>query len=177
MMQLLHAGGVEVMTDGERAADEDNPRGYFELESVKQVARDTGWIDGAEGKAVKLVHVLLRVLPDDRDYAVVFMRRDIDEIIASQRQMLERHGKRGGSLQDDRLRAAYARDIDRTLTWLGRSKRFRWIQVSYNELMDEPTSQIDRVERFLGRSLDRAAMLACVDPDLYRNRAPATGDS
>ena len=171
MMQMLAAGGVPILTDHERAADEDNPKGYYELESVKQTARDPGWLDGAKGKAVKLVHVLLRSLPEDHKYAVIVMRRDLDEMIASQRRMLERHGRGGGGLTDDALRQAYARDIARTLTWLGRQRRFRFMQVSYNELMADPGPQIARVRAFLGRDLDEAAMLACVDAGLYRNRS------
>lgn len=173
MMQMLAAGGVPVLTDREREADEDNPRGYYELESVKQTARDPGWLDGAKGKAVKLVHVLLRSLPEGHQYAVIFMRRDLDEMIASQRRMLDRHGRSGGGLTDDALREAYARDIARTLTWLGRQRRFRFMQVSYNELMADPGPQVARIRAFLGRELDEAAMMACVDSALYRNRRDA----
>ena len=35
MMSVLEAGGLEPLKDDIRAADEDNPRGYYELELVK----------------------------------------------------------------------------------------------------------------------------------------------
>ena len=54
-MQMLHAGGVPVLTDSLRAADTDNPRGYLEFERVKQIKTDKSWLDDAAGKAVKIV--------------------------------------------------------------------------------------------------------------------------
>src|SRR5262245_40494991 len=93
MMQLLDAGGVEVVTDGVRAADPDNPRGYYEFEKVKQVKRDASWLPGVRGKAVKMVSQLLLDLPPTERYRVVFMERDLAETIDSQERMLQRLGR------------------------------------------------------------------------------------
>lgn len=96
MMQALDAGGVQPLTDGERTADDDNPRGYYELECVKQIRQDDSFLDGAQGKAVKLIHMLVTRLPARHTFRVLVMRRHIDEIFASQAKMLARSGKAGG---------------------------------------------------------------------------------
>ena len=103
MMQMLAAGGVELLIDQIRRADADNPRGYFELEAVKRTRQDASWLDDAAGKAVKVIHLLLRDLPDDREYRVVMMSRDLDEVLASQQAMLARSGKKGANLPPERL--------------------------------------------------------------------------
>ena len=95
MMQALDAGGIPPLTDGQRTADEDNPRGYYELECVKQISKDDSFLDKAPGKAVKLIHLLVTRLPVRHPARVVFMRRSIDEILTSQAKMLERSGKKG----------------------------------------------------------------------------------
>src|SRR5436190_8775031 len=93
MMQLLDAGGVEVVTDNLRSADADNPRGYYEFEKVKQVKRDASWLPGVRGKAVKMVSQLLLDLPPTERYRVVFMERDFEEMLDSQERMLRRLGR------------------------------------------------------------------------------------
>src|SRR5450432_3057856 len=90
MMQMLAAGGMPLLTDQIRAPDQDNPRGYFEFERVKQIKRDQAWLGSAVGKAVKIIHLLLYDLPPNRNYRVIFMRRNIEEVLISQRKMLQR---------------------------------------------------------------------------------------
>jgi hypothetical protein len=92
MMQMLDAGGIEVVTDRVRKADVDNPRGYFEFETAKQVQKDASWLPQTRGKAFKIVSQLLYQLPPTERYRIVFMRRDLDEILTSQEKMLERRG-------------------------------------------------------------------------------------
>lgn len=87
MMSMLEAGGMDVLTDGIRGADEDNPRGYYEFERVKQIEHDKGWLSDARGKAVKMVAALLKYLPPEYQYQVVFVRRNMDEVLASQRRI------------------------------------------------------------------------------------------
>ena len=53
MMQMLAAGGMPVLSDGERQADTDNPKGYFEWERIKRLPKDPACIVEAEGKVVK----------------------------------------------------------------------------------------------------------------------------
>src|SRR5215211_3521881 len=92
MMRMLETGGLPVLTDHVRTPDDDNPNGYYEFEAVKQTKEDDSWLEGTEGKAVKMVYRLLYDLPADHSYRVLFMRRKLEEVLASQRVMLERHG-------------------------------------------------------------------------------------
>src|SRR5207247_9084675 len=89
MMQALENGGVEVVTDNIRTSDTDNPRGYYELEKVKKMKQDASWLPQARGKAFKMVSQLLYDLPPIESYRVIFMERDLDEMLISQEKMLE----------------------------------------------------------------------------------------
>lgn len=170
-MQMIHAGGVEAVTDGRRASDEDNPRGYFEFERVKQLRNDRAWLDEAEGKVVKVIHLLLTELPDDRPYRVVFMQRDLGEVVRSQATMLARSGRAGGQLAPDRLMAVYSQQLAAVDAWLAARPNFQVLKVPYAQLVTEPASHAAAVNRFLGGTLDEARMRAAVDPSLHRNRS------
>lgn len=171
-MQMLAAGGIPPMTDHERAADHDNPRGYFEFERVKQLRTDKAWLDEAAGRAVKVIHLLLTELPDDRDYRVVFMRRDVAEVVRSQRVMLERAGRAGGALTPERLGAVYEQQLGATARWLAERRRFRVLGVPYAGVIADPNAWTGPLNEFLGGDLDTAAMAEAVDPKLYRNGTP-----
>ena len=92
MMQMLMAGGMGIVTDEIRKADEDNPRGYLEWERVKKLKEDQSWLNECPGKAVKVISMLLFDLPSKHHYKIIFMQREIEEVLASQRIMLERRG-------------------------------------------------------------------------------------
>ncbi len=171
MMRMLEGGGIAPLTDGVRVADHDNPHGYFEYEPVKRTKADSSWLAGAEGRAVKMVHLLLRDLPADRSYRVVLMRRDLKEMITSQRRMLERLGREGGKLSDERMAEIFAAQLDETERWLRSQAAFSCLAVSYNDLVANPGPHVDRLVEFLGGGLDAEAMCAVVDPALYRNRS------
>jgi hypothetical protein len=170
MMQMLSAGGIPALTDEVRAADEDNPRGYLEFERVKRIKQDTSWLDEARGKVVKMVHLLLYDLPPDRPYRVVFMRRNLDEVLASQRKMLERQGKQGAQISEAQLRKVFDDQVKKVTAWMGTQPNVKAIEVVYHELVDDPTSHAMRLNEFLGGSLNVGAMAGAVDPKLYRNR-------
>ena len=170
MMQTLAAGGVAPLTDLARQADMDNPRGYFELEAVKKIATDNSFLDAARGKAVKIIHTLLAHLPLDRDYRVILMRRDLDEVLASQRKMLTRRGHSGAALNEAQLKAVYQNQLLQTMRWLAaHSERVRFLEVEYKKLVTAPRATAREVNAFLGGALDEEAMAAAVDPSLYRN--------
>jgi len=170
MMSMLVAGGLEPLQDGVRAADEDNPRGYFELEAVKRLKEDAGWVRGAAGKVVKVVHVHVRNLPREGvAYRVVLMRRDLGEVLRSQRRMLERRGAAGGSLSDERTAQLYAKQLAELEAWLEAEPAFEWMPVDYGALVEDPAPRAAEVNRFLGGGLDEAAMRAQVDPRLRRS--------
>jgi hypothetical protein len=170
-MQMLGAGGVPIVTDGVRAVDEDNPRGYLEFERVKHLRADKAWLDDAAGRAVKVIHLLLMDLPDDRPYRVVFMQRDLREVVTSQARMLARSGRAGGGLPPERLMAVYEQQLKSVEAWLAIRPNFAVLRVPYAELVADPAPWVERVAAFVGGSLDRVAMQAAVDPALHRNRA------
>ena len=170
MMQLLERGGVPILADGVRAADDDNPRGYYELEAVKATKRDATWVDRAPGHAVKVISFLLDALPDTFEYRVIFMRRAIDEVLRSQRTMLDRSGQAGSTLPDDQLAAAFETQLARTDAWLEQQPHIQVLSVEHRALLSDPSTELDRVATFLGPEVDRGAMDGVVDPTLYRQR-------
>jgi len=176
MMQMIDAGGLSAITDRVRTSDQDNPRGYFELEAVKRTRTDGSWLSEAGGHVVKMVHLLLYDLPADRSYRVIFMRRDLGEVVRSQALMLRRRGTDGASLTDDQLMKAYEGQLAKIQSWLGGQPNFTVHLVSYNDLMADPAPAANAVNEFMGGGLDVAAMLQTIDPSLYRQRQ-ATGSS
>ncbi|MCL4222745.1 MAG: hypothetical protein KJZ65_15405 [Phycisphaerales bacterium] len=172
-MQILAAGGVPPLTDHQRTPDTDNPRGYFEFERVKQLKTDKGWLDEARGRAVKVVHMLLAELPDDRDYLVIFMRRDVGEVVQSQAAMLARSGRPGAGLPAGRLSEIYRQQLAAVERWLSSRPRFVVLDVPYAGLVEEPALWAERVNTHVGGGLDTREMARAVDPALYRNRGSA----
>ncbi len=170
-MQMLQAGGVPAMTDSLRAADENNPRGYLEFERVKQLKSDKAWLDEAHGKVVKVIHMLLTELPDDREYRIVFMNRDLREVVASQSAMLARSGRAGGGLPAERMIAMYEAQLRTVREWLSSRPNFRLLDVDHSRCMASPAGVAAQINQFLGGSLDEAKMVAAVDPSLHRNRS------
>jgi hypothetical protein len=171
VMNMLECGGVRVLTDGIRSADDSNPRGYFEYEPVKELGKDGdhAWVVLARGKAVKIISFLLTWLPETCDYRVVFMQRDLDEIIASQNQMLARRGEPGGT-GDASIRKVYAEHLQQIGRFLASRRCFRTLSVDYRHVVDDPERQAWRIRSFLDRPLDIERMAAAVDRQLYRNR-------
>ncbi len=170
MMQMIHAGGIPALTDRVRASDEDNPKGYFELEAVKRTKKDDSWLAEAAGRVVKMVHLLLYDLPGNHQYRVVFMRRDLREVVRSQGVMLARRGTDGARLTDEQLIGAYEGQLTKIQRWLDEQPNFQVHQVSYNSLMNDPPPAVAAIRTFLGGELDGDAMLASIDPSLYRQR-------
>jgi len=170
MMRMLEAGGLEVLTDELREADADNPKGYYEFERVKQLEHDKSWLGNAEGKVVKIISQLLYHLPGDATYKVVFMRRNMEELLASQRRMLARRGE-SDQLDDRQMAQLFRKHLEQIQGWLDQQPGFDVVYVSYNEVLEDPQEQARKVNRFLGDTLDVDAMVRVVDPDLYRQRA------
>ena len=169
-MQMLCAGGIAAMSDAIRTPDEDNPRGYFEFERVKQLKSDTAWLDEAHGKVVKIIHLLLMELPTDREYRVIFMRRNLHEVIRSQAVMLERSGRRGAALAPDRLIAIFEAQLKSVDSWLAERPNFKVLSLEHAQFIANPAGQAHAINAFLGGQLDESAMTTAVDPALHRNR-------
>jgi hypothetical protein len=171
MMAMLAAGRIPVLTDNLRTPDEHNPRGYLEFEAVKKTASDPSWLAEAEGKAVKMVYLLLYDLPMDRQYKVIFMRRRLDEVLASQEAMLGTKDTPGVHLSQEQLRTRFAQHVSRVRTWIDQQLNFAVIDVDFQEVLGNPQAVAIRLDKFLGPGLDVAAMSAVPDQTLYRHRA------
>ena len=174
LMKMLDAGGLSVVTDGQRTADEDNPKGYFEAERIKSLAQesDRRWLAGARGKAIKVISYLLRSLPSQFNYRVVFIRRDIEEVLASQSKMLARRGEKDDT-PPERMRDLFEKDVSRAQDILAREPQFETLEVQYAAILARPLEEARRIAGFVGGGMDVEAMAAAVDPELYRNRVPA----
>jgi hypothetical protein len=172
MMQMLAAGGLDVMTDGERQADTDNPKGYLEWEAIKQIRKKPELMYQAEGKVVKVISMLLPQLPAKHKYKVIFMERPIDEVVASQTKMIANRGEDAPKVNPQRMKRNLARHRKQIIKGMEKAKHFDALVVDYPALVKEPASWLDKIQAFLGPqlTLDRQSMLAAVDPSLHRNR-------
>lgn len=171
LMGMLEAGGANVLSDQIRQADEDNPRGYFEYERVKNLAEDEdkSWVQDGRGKTLKVISHLLKDLPEDNFYLVLFARRDLEEVVASQNLMLKRQAK-ANPVDDAKAVDLYRKHLVNVRFLARRQANFRMLEVVYREIIDEPALCAGRINQFLGGNLDPEAMAAIVDHRLYRNR-------
>jgi hypothetical protein len=179
MMQMLAAGGIPVVVDDVREEDEDNPQGYWEYERVKDLDknRDKSWVKANRGKAIKVISFLLRDLPRENRYKIVFMRRDIEEIIVSQNKMLLRRGEPTSAEDDARAREDFEAHLRFVKTLFDLRSNFEVLDVGFRETIENPDATARKVARFLGRTLRIDGMVGVVDKSLYRNqRAPETED-
>ncbi|MDM8555350.1 alkaline phosphatase family protein [Desulfococcaceae bacterium HSG7] len=172
MMQMLEAGGIHALTDGQRKADEDNPRGYFEFDKAAKLRTDRSWLEEAKGKAVKIVAQLLNSLPRGGgfEYRVIFMERDPDEVLLSQRTMLKRKEKTGAQLSDEKLKEVFAGQTSKVVRMLS-GLAIPTLHIDYNKSVTAPEQAAQKVNAFLGERLDEKAMAASISPALYRHRA------
>jgi hypothetical protein len=173
VMKMLEAGGVGIHADGVRQADEDNPRGYFELERVKSLQKQTdrGWIKEARGKALKVISQLLTELPAENRYEVLFIHRNLHEVIASQNKMLARRGEPVDPTSDERMQGLFEQHLKKIKSWLAAHQNFKVLELEYSRIVADPVSQADRIRKFLRRDLDVDRMATVVEKALYRNRA------
>lgn len=170
MMKMLEAGGIEPLQDGVRTADVDNPKGYYEFERAKGLSKgDKAWVADAAGKSVKVISALLMHLPTEYEYRILFMRRQIDEIVASQKKMLV-HREEEEVADDAEIRRLLQQHVNLVRGWLDRQPTFHVLDVDYNQLMQTPQVQIPQINQFLDGRLDTNAMAHVIDPALYRNR-------
>jgi hypothetical protein len=171
MMKMLDAAGVAIMTDAVRAADIDNPKGYFEYERVKDLEKETdkSYIREGRGKALKVISFLLKDLPDDCYYRVIFMRRHLDEIISSQNRMLDRRGEETID-EHETMAEAYRNHLAAVKILVRKRPNFEMLECRYDEVIANPSKAAAAVNAFLGGTLDERAMVSAVDAELYRNR-------
>jgi hypothetical protein len=170
MMKMLAEGGLPILTDEIRRADADNPKGYFELETVRQMsAGKVEWLANAGGQAVKVISALLEHLPSNYVYKVIFLERDIKEILTSQRKMLANRNEES-TVDDAELELSIRRHLSAVRPWLIRQPNMEVLYINYNALMTKPEPFCERIVNFLGLPLNQTRMLAVPDRLLYRNR-------
>ncbi len=176
-MKMLEAGGMPLVVDGIRTADEDNPKGYYELERVKELDKggDPSWVKDARGKAVKIISFLLKDLPSDSRYKIIFMNRDLSEVLASQAKMLDRRGE-ASQTDDGKMRDLYEKHLRKTKELLASDDRFEVLDLQYKQVIDMPGDAAHRIKEFVGLPLDLQKMAQIADRGLYRNRTDGAKD-
>jgi hypothetical protein len=172
MMTMLAAGGVEVWTDHLRIADDDNPVGYFELEDVKKLINgEHSWLARSNGKAVKVISTLLPYLPDGYHYRIIFMRRPMQEVLASQRKMLINRGENPDKISDDQMAEMFEKNLQQSERWINSQPYATRIDINYRQLITHPRPLVTEINLFLGGGLDEEKMLGVINPSLYRQRS------
>lgn len=172
MMSMLAAGGLEVLTDQLRTPDDDNPVGYFELEDVKKLIKgEHSWLASSNGKAIKVISTLLPYLPDGYHYRIIFMRRTMAEVLASQRKMLINRGENPHKISDDQMAEIFEKNLQQTERWINSQAHATRIDINYKQLIANPRPLVAEINIFLGGDLDEDKMLGVIDPTLYRQRS------
>ncbi|HYI95002.1 MAG TPA: sulfotransferase [Bryobacteraceae bacterium] len=170
MMRMLDQGGMPTITDGFRQADEDNPLGYYEFEPVKRLGKDDSWLPDAYNKVVKIIYIFLYKLPPEHRYKVIFMMRNLDEVVASQKTMLRRR-QEGDRLSDDQLVSSFDEQLQQLDLWIRKQPNFTVLYVNYEVVIRDPAEASRDIAQFLGLPLDTEAMTRSVEPALHRNRS------
>jgi len=172
LMQMLEKGGMPIVSDRLRTPDEDNPKGYHELERVKELDKtaDKRWLKDHRGQVIKIISFLLQDLPTDLNYQVLFIRRSLDEVLRSQNTMLKRKGEKGTDASDEKMRRNYDMHLRKVFYRLDRAPNFQRLYLDYPEVVADPHREAARINAFLGGHLNVPAMAEAVEAGLYRNR-------
>ncbi|MEO8429011.1 MAG: sulfotransferase domain-containing protein [Verrucomicrobiota bacterium] len=172
LMQMLEKGGMPIVTDKIRTADEDNPKGYHEFERIKELDKtsDKSWLKNYRGQVIKTISFLLQDLPLDLNYQVLFMRRNLEEVLRSQNKMLGRNGATGAVVPDEKMRQNYEFHLKKIYYRLDHTPNFQVLYLDYPAVVADPLREARRISAFLGRSLDVEAVASAVEAGLYRNR-------
>ena len=170
MMRMLEAGGMRILKDEIRKADDDNPAGYYEFEKVKKLKKDPSWLENAKGKAVKIISSLLEHLPERYTYKIIFMHRNMEEILNSQRQMLIRRGEPTDEVSDEKIGKMFLKHLQKIEERLNKQSNMDVLTIHYNEILKEPAKHGEIINRFLGNALNTKNMTGVIDRTLYRQR-------
>jgi len=166
MMQILEAGGLEILADFKREADQDNPKGYYELEAVKKLDRDNSCLQNAAGRAVKVISHFLKHLPENNNYKIIFMDRSMKEIIRSQQKMLGENKEAYPKV----IAEAFRKEVKKIKKWIDKKENIDIISIHYSDVVKHPKKEIKKIKKFLDIDLNLDKMTSVVDPELYRNK-------
>jgi len=172
LMQMLDAAGIPIASDGIRIADRDNPEGYYELEKVKEIGKtdDLSWLNDLRGKAVKIISWFLKDLPDEHKYKILFIERDLREVITSQNRMLVNRGEKLDPEHDEEMIRLFDDHTKETKALLSTKPGFEVIYLNHRAIIDNPAAAAGQINRFLGGMYDEAKIAGAVKKKLYRNR-------
>jgi len=172
LMQILEAGGVPMAYDtASRPPDDNNPRGYFELEGGKIISRlmnGTFPLADHKGRFIKITAFGLKFLPAG-NYRIVYTERNIEEVLDSMEKMAK--------LEDqdrEETKASFIKLNDMIKDLITKRRDIQVLFVNYNQIVADPKGQVRKIAEFLGqKDINQAAMVAAVDAKLYRKRRPA----
>ncbi|MBN1968410.1 MAG: sulfotransferase [Candidatus Delongbacteria bacterium] len=169
MMQILEKGGLEILTDNLRVADENNMKGYYEFEKVKSLMKDNSWLFEAEDKVVKIIAQLLNFLPDKFQFRILFMTRDLNEIVKSQTKMIKNLGNKS-ALNTDVLKNTFTKQVDSILQKLEKLENVSFTVVNFNELIANPDAELKKIIEFIPELKNLNELISIIDNNLYRER-------
>lgn len=170
LMQMLEAGGATLLTDEIRLPDEDNPKGYLEFEPVKHLRSNKEWLPLAKGKVVKVIHALLLDLPSNYQYKIIFIHRNVEEVVASQTKMLQRAGRTGANMPADKLCALFTAERNRIIHWASEQNNMSLMECDYRDILENPLFNAQSISDLLQIELDTILMAGVIDLSLYRNK-------
>jgi predicted Zn-dependent protease len=169
MMQALAAGGMDILTDGLRKPDDNNPKGYLEFEPVKKLASDNSWVKDAQGKTVKVIAQLLQYLPAEFEYKIIFMKREMDQVLRSQQIMLKKDSEIKSNTYPAVIASAFSKQLQQLENWFATQPHMEVLQVNYSDVINNPDEQMQLIADFLEEELSVDEMVKSVDPSLFRN--------
>lgn len=169
MMQMLQAGGMTLIMDEKRSADTHNPKGYFEYERVKSLDADNTWLNISHGKCIKILFHLLKFMPHQFTYKIIFMQRDLDEVIESQDKILKEQYAIGLD-KDKSIKKIFENELSAIEKWLINQKNVSLLNIQYKDIIENALQEVIRIETFLDIPLNKYQMIKMVDPSLYRNK-------
>ncbi|MBG15829.1 MAG: hypothetical protein CL853_05700 [Crocinitomicaceae bacterium] len=171
MMQILSAGGLDILTDKKRTPDDNNPRGYFEYEPVKKLMIDKSWLPQAKGKVVKVIAQLIPYLPSNFNYKIVFMRRPMDEVLKSQQVMLGKEKDVKSKAFPSGLNNAFQKQLNRVDEWIESQANIDVININYKDIISSPENELESLVSFLDKPLEIDKLKSAIDKKLYRNKS------
>ena len=166
IMQMLEAGGVQVMKSDHKPADIHNPKGYYELSEAQLLAQGAGFLKHCTGKAVKVYAHFLPHLPPDYNYKIIYIHRDVYEIIKSQNIM-------GGNTGAAHFSTAQALENrrEKALGWIRQTPGISLLELDYREVVNHPEIHAESIASFMESELNIHDMTMAVDKSLYRQKS------
>ena len=165
-MRILDAAGLEIATDKVRGPDHCNPQGYYEIDNiVNKLKHEPDLIFEYSGKVLKVIHYGLEYLPKG-EYKIVYIERDLDEVMASMDKMIGQTDNHRES-----TKKAFQKLGEDVKKLIAQRDDMNVLYISHRTLLTEPKIEIERMINFL--DLDSSKMddmLNAIDKTLYRNK-------